>query len=208
MERYLRSLIWLAAIFGAIGLLLYLFVFDTWVVPGDDPQFVASVEPNLRPNDRILTRRGSSPRYGELARCLSPDGSGRFVVGRMFGAGGDTVTISNERVAVNGKGMATRFGCGMVSVLNPATGQPVLMGCSAEDNGAFTYNVLVHPEFREGDRTVLVDPGKAYLVSDDRHIHHDSRDYGEVDAATCEHIVFRLWGDSFVDASRRFNVLW
>lgn len=199
---------WLAAIFGAVCLLLYLFVFDTSVVPGDDAQFVASIAPNLRPSDRILTRRGSQPRYGELARCLSPEGGGRYVIGRMFGGGGDTVQIVNERVAVNGKGMATRFGCGMVQVVNPATGEPVKLGCSAEDNGAFTYNVLVHPEFREADRFVSVDAGKVYLVSDNRHIHHDSRDYGLVDAASCEHVVFRLWGDTFVDSSRRFNLLW
>jgi len=193
---------------GAVGLLLYLFVFDTWLVPGDDALFIASLEPTLRPNDRILTRRGTMPRYGELARCLAPDGSGKYVVGRVFGGQGDTVQVKDERVAVNGKGMASRFGCGMVKVLHPVSQQEVTLTCSAEDNGAFTYNVLLHPELREGDRGALVEPGKLFLVSDDRHFHHDSRDYGQVEASTCEHIVFRLWGDSFVDASRRFNVLW
>jgi signal peptidase I len=54
----------------------------------------------------------------------------------------------------------------------------------------------------------LVEPGKVFLVSDDRHIHKDSRDFGQVDGAACEHVVFRLWGESFGDSSHRFNVLW
>ena len=54
----------------------------------------------------------------------------------------------------------------------------------------------------------MVEPGKLFLVSDDRHIHKDSRDFGGVDAATCEHVVFRLWGERFTDGSRRFNILW
>ena len=89
-------------------LLLYLFVFDTWVVPGDDPLFTASILPTLSPEDRILTRRGSQPVVGELARCIIPDGSGKYTIGRVFGGPGDTVEISNERVAVNGKAPKTR----------------------------------------------------------------------------------------------------
>ena len=86
-----RNMLWLAAILGAIVLLLYLFVFDTWVVPGDDPLLTASIAPTLSPDDRILTRRGSMPVTGELARCFMPDGSGKYTIGRVFGVGGDTV---------------------------------------------------------------------------------------------------------------------
>jgi signal peptidase I len=203
-----RNLLWLVAILGSITLLLYLFVFDTWVVPGDDPLFTASLLPTLSPQDRILTRRGSQPNTGELARCIIPDGSGKYTIGRVFGIGGDTVEINNERVAVGGKSPKTRFSCGIVSVVHPVSGDALPLVCSVEDNGSFTYGVLAHPEFREGPRSALVEPGKVFLVSDDRHIHKDSRDFGQVDAATCEHVVFRLWGESFGDSSHRFNVLW
>lgn len=199
---------WILGILGAIGLLLYLFVFDTWLVPGDDPKFVVSVEPNLRPNDRILTRRGGIPRYGELARCLRPDGSGQYVIGRVFGAGGDRLRIVDERVTINDSLYATRFRCGTMTLQNPATGQPKLLECIAEDNGAFTYKVLIAQEYKEGDRNLLVPAERFYLVSDNRHLHYDSRDFGEVDPTSCERIVFRLWGDSFTDGSRRFNLLW
>jgi signal peptidase I len=198
----------MSAILGAIGLLLYLFVFDTWVIPSDDPALTASLLPTLSPDDRILTRRGGAPKVGELARCMRPDGSGKFVIGRVFGLERDDVEVNNERAATNGKGVATRFGCGKVNVVHPVSGEDVPLSCSVEDNGAFTYGVLVHPEYREGQRVAKVEPGKIYLVSDDRHIHLDSRDFGQVDATTCEHVVFRLWGQSFTDSSHRFNILW
>ena len=204
-----RNLLWLVAILGAITLLLYLFVFDTWVVPGDDPLFTASLLPTLSPEDRILTRRGSQPIVGELARCIIPDGSGKYVIGRVFGRGGRR----RSRSTTSGwpsTGRPPRPGspAGSVSVVHPVSGDAMPLTCSVEDNGSFTYGVLAHPEYREGPRTAKVEAGKLFLVSDDRHIHKDSRDFGAVDASTCEHVVFRLWGESFGDGSHRFNVLW
>jgi signal peptidase I len=203
-----RTLLWLTAILGAIGLLLYLFVFDTWVIPSDDPLLTASIAPTLSPDDRILTRRGSSPVTGELVRCFMPDGSGKYTIGRVFGLGGDSVEVNNERVAVNGVSPKTRFGCGIVSVVHPVSGDAEALTCTVEDNGSFVYSVLAHPEFREGQRIAKVEPQKLWLVSDDRHIHKDSRDFGSIDVTSCEHVVFRLWGQTFGDASHRFNVLW
>jgi signal peptidase I len=203
-----RNMLWLAAILGAIGLLLYLFVFDTWVVPSDDPLLTASIAPTLGPDDRILTRRGSSPVTGELARCFMPDGSGKYTIGRVFGLGGDSVEVNNERVAVNGVSAKTRFSCGIVSIIHPVSGDAEPLICTVEDNGSMVYSTLAHPEFREGQRLAKVEPGKLWLVSDDRHIHKDSRDFGTVDVSSCEHVVFRLWGQSWGDSSHRFNVLW
>jgi signal peptidase I len=207
-SSFTRSLGWLLAILGAIGLLLYLFVFDTWEIPGSDPLFVASVEPTLKPQDRILTSRHSTPKFGELARCLVPDGRGTYAIGRVFGAEGDAVEVLNERVSVNRRSPATRFGCPPVTVTHPISQQQLALTCTMEDNGAFTYGVLTHPEFRDGHSLATVEPGKMFLVSDDRHVHQDSRDFGQVEASTCQHVVFRLWGERFTDGSRRFNILW
>ncbi|MBX3190587.1 MAG: signal peptidase I [Labilithrix sp.] len=204
-----RGLGWLLAIFAAICTLLYLFVFDTWVVPSDDPVFAVSIEPTLRVGDRILTRRGSTPRFGQLARCKAPDGSGKHVIGRVFGKEGDSVKIVSERVITNGKGVATRFSCGKQDVVDPNKGDMTTLDCSTEDNGATTYNVLLHQEYRgSGDHAALLVPGTLYLVSDNRYFHQDSRDYGLVEVAGCEQVVFRLWGETFTDSSRRFSVLW
>jgi signal peptidase I len=210
VRSFVRGLAWISAIAGAIGLLLYLFVFDTWVVRGD-PTFLASVEPNLRAEDRILTRRGQVPSYGQLARCFDPRDVNAYVVGRVFGRGGDTVLIQNENVFINGVGTTARHGCAPVVLTHPATGNLITLSCSVEENPAWTYGVLHRPNDGlgvEGDVQTKVEPGKLFLVSDDRHLHQDSRDFGQVDETTCEHVVFRLWGASYVDSSRRNTILW
>jgi signal peptidase I len=203
-----RNLAWFTAIVGAIGLLLYLFVFDTWVIPSDDPSLSAGIQPTLSAGDRILVRRGGIPKDGELARCQRPDEPGKYVIARVFGVEGETVEVNNERTATNGRGVATRFGCGTVNVVHPVSGELEALSCSVEDNGAFTYSVLLHPTVREGRHVGKVESGKMFLVSDDRHLHLDSRDFGLVDASTCEHVVFRLWGETYSDSSHRFNMLW
>ena len=208
MRSFVRSLLWIAAIVGALCFLLYLFVFDTWVVPNDDAQLTASIQPTLAPSDRVLIRRGSRPKQGELARCASPESPGRYVVGRVFGRPGGTVQVSRESVVVDGKGISSAHGCGKVTVMQPVTGEPVELSCGVEENGAWSYGVLRHTEFPSGGNPARIEVGKLYLVSDDRHFHQDSRDFGLVDESTCEHVVFRLWGETFTDASRRFTILW
>ena len=87
MRGFIRGTAWVTAIAGAICLLLYLLVFDTWVVPKDDVMLGASVEPNVRVEDRLLVRRGQTPTYGQLARCVHPRHADKYVVGRVFGRG-------------------------------------------------------------------------------------------------------------------------
>jgi hypothetical protein len=67
-----RMGVWILGIIGAICLLLYLFVFDTWTVPSSDKLLAASVLPALKPEDVVLVRRGGTPLYGELVRCVHP----------------------------------------------------------------------------------------------------------------------------------------
>jgi len=208
---FFRALLWLVGIGGAIGVLLHLFVFDYWVVPGTDPMFVASIRPNLFPEDKILVRRDSSGdlRAGKLARCTSPNPGADYVIGRVMGLPGDTLEVKEEKVYVNGvPAVESRHGCKPVTMVHPLNGMELTLACRVEDNGAFTYAHLYSTQVPEGARRAVVEPGKLFLVSDNRHLHQDSRDYGLVDATTCEHVVFRLWGESFVDASRRFTVLY
>jgi len=192
---------------GAIGLLLYLFVFDTWVVPDGDRLFVVSILPALKPQDRILTRRGSQPKYGELARCLEPT-SNTFVIGRVMGTGGDTVEIKGEVVITNGKSLPSRHACDPVQMAHPVSEELITLECGAVETGAWTYQYLTRREFPDSSHAAMVEPGRVYLVSDNRHMHKDSRDFGTIDVTLCEHVVFRLWGETFTDSSRRFTLLW
>ena len=61
----------------------------------------------------------------------------------------------------------------------------------------------------EGPPQYHVQAGKVFLMSDDRYLHYDSRNFGTVPQASCQHILFRLWGaNGFADSSRRFNIIW
>ncbi len=206
MRSFVRGVVWIAGILGAIALLLHLFLFDTWVVPGEDPLLAVSVQPTLGRGDRILIQRASIPRYGQLARCTLSNGA--IVVGRVFGVAGDLVELKRERVFVAGKQTSSRHGCTPVTVIHPVTQREVQLQCAVEDNGAWTYDILLAGDYPEGDRQARVPPGQLYLVSDNRHIHQDSRDFGPVPETSCGHVVFRLWGESYLDSSRRNTILW
>ena len=200
---------WLGGILGAIGLLLYLLVVDVWVVPrGQEVQFPASILPTLMPEDKLLIHGGRVPRWGELARCASPQTAGEYVVGRVFGVPGDRVEVSDAGISTNGKPVSARTWCKQQVVAHPITGNLVTMQCGVADTGAWSFEYLTNSEMITGTRSALVEAGRLYLVSDNRVMHHDSRDFGQVDAATCEHIVFRLWGERYTDSSRRFDILW
>lgn len=208
MRGFLRGVFWLLGIFGAIALLCHLLFVDEWRVPaGTDAQFGASIRPTLAVDDLVLVHRGRRPKVGELARCTSPV-SGEPVVGRVFGTAGDRVEVTDQAVTTNGKALAARHGCPPVVVPHPVTQNLVTMGCSVADTGAWTFSYLTQPETSAGVHTAAVEAGKVYLVSDNRTMHQDSRDFGQVDESTCEHLVFRLWGESYSDASRRFTILW
>jgi signal peptidase I len=208
VRSFVRGTAWVSAIVGAICLLLYLFLFDTWVVPQDDPMFVVSVLPTLKPGDRILIRREQVPIFGQLARCVHPENPSKFIVARLFGQPRDVVEIKNEGITVSGQRVAPRVGCPGMRVMNPVSGEEIQLTCGVEENPAWTYQALYSQGSPEGDRLATVEEGKVFLISDNRHLHQDSRDFGMVDPTKCEHIVFRLWGDSFIDGSRRFNILW
>lgn len=201
---------WLMGILGAIALLLHLFVFESWTVPhGPDKGFEASVLPALMPEDHVLIRRGSLPRYAELARCLHPTDSGRFVVGRVFGEPGDHVEVNDQGVATNGKRAAAARGCGSMTVPHPVTENLVTMNCGEVESGAGTFRYLTAPEHQSvGLHQATVEAGKLFIVSDNRSMHEDSRDFGQVDASTCEHVVFRISGEHWTDSGRRLTVLW
>lgn len=200
---------WVAGIGGAICLLLHLFVFELWTVPhGEDKLFETSIQPNLLADDHILVRRGSTPKYSELARCQHPTSSGRYVIGRVMGERGDSLEVSDNGVLTNGKRSATARGCGQVVMPHPATEGLITLACGEIDSGSSTFKVLSSKEMSIGSAHALVETGKVYLVSDNRLLHEDSRDFGQVDASTCEHIVFRLYGEHWTDSARRFSILW
>jgi len=143
VKSFTRGLLWVCAILGAIGVLLYLFVFDVWTVPkGPDDQFGASLLPTMRIEDKVLIQRGRRPIYGELARCMSPVESATFVVGRVFGRAGDKVEVTDQRITTNGQGLAARHGCDRVVVPHPVTQNLITLNCGVAETGAWSFSYL------------------------------------------------------------------
>jgi signal peptidase I len=191
----LRFLAWVVGILGVVGLGLYAFVFDVWVVPGDDPQLTASVAPTLSPGDVVLLLRRPGLDHGYLTRCPDPQAPGRFVVARAIARGGETVDFAGEIVSVDGHHTPSARRCetGDVVVHDPTSDSDLLLACEVEEYGEVDFSVLrsfTSPKSAPPRHTV--DPARWFLVSDDRHVHLDSRDYGEVDPQACQHVLFRL----------------
>lgn len=205
---------WVVGIAAVVSLILYATVFDIWVLPSDDPAFAASVLPTLAPGDVVLvTRHGASPDLDYLEKCTDPDAPGRFVVGRVVGLPGDKVGVSSDVYKRNGHAAAFAGPCdpnSEMDVANPKTQAVKTLICHRTDEAALSHGSLRGTDDYENDMAaVTVDPNRVYLLSDDLHFHEDSRDYGQIDPATCEHIVFRLYGAAGItDGSRRFALLW
>lgn len=207
MRELVRAVVWLGVIAGALGALLYLFVVDTWRVPLD-PSLAAAAAPQLAAADLLLVRRSGPPKHGELARCLSP-ADGSYVVGRVFGEPGQHVEVKDDVVTTDGQAQPPgQAGCPTVTLPHPVTRNLVKLTCGVAETGAFRFQYLTGERPSTTRSVTDVGPGKLYLVSDNRHLHQDSRDFGVVDAASCQHVVYRLWGEKYADDNRRFTLLW
>jgi signal peptidase I len=212
VRSFVRGVAWLLGILAVVGLILYATVFDVWVVPNDDPSFAVSILPTLAPGDVLLvTRSGGDPSFESLQKCADPDAPGRFVIGRVAGVATDKIEISHDTARRNAHALSIAEGCVPpdVDVENPANHEVTSLSCVRTDAAGLSHGLLRGKSGYEEDVAVTVDANRIYLLSDDLHFHQDSRDYGQIDPATCQHIVFRLYGAAGItDGSRRFVLLW
>ncbi len=212
MSDLFRFLMWVAVIAGAICGIVYYAYADVWVVPVDDPRLLVSIEPTLRGGDILLAARHGLPGVGDLARCTDPDEPRRWVIGRVIGLGGGDVELHGQSFSTPGSHPTGASACGIRRLVNPATGDEVELGCRNEEFAGHEYQSLSHARDgggSESTRNLKVPLGKTFLLSDDRYLHLDSRDYGSLAETSCQHLVFRLWGAAgFSDGSRRFTFLW
>jgi len=211
MRTWLNLVAWMAAIVGATGLVLHLLFFEVWRVPSDDPLLAASIEPTLSAGDLVVVTRHTSISRGDLLRCPDPDAPGRFVVARAIGRSGERVEVKDEVVSLDGKRTPSPRACdsAALTVHDPRIDDDVTLDCSVEDYGDMPFSAARDREHPEAPTKATVGAGKWFLVSDDRHVHLDSRDYGEVDPSTCQHVVFRLVGAAgFGDSRRRLSIVW
>jgi signal peptidase I len=210
-RSFLKFVAWVAVILGVIGGILYAVWFDAWTVPSDDARLGPALAPNMHEGDFVVVTRGTGAKLGWLVRCPDPDAPGRFVLGRTIALGGQSIAIERDAVTVDGRKLGAPSSCaqGVVDVMNPASGEELKLYCHVEELGSQNYEVLYLAKNNEGKHESVVDPGKAFLVSDNRHVHLDSRDFGQVDPNACQHVVFRLWSaKGWGDSAGRLTLLY
>jgi signal peptidase I len=211
MRGWLQAAVWLVVVTGGVLLGLYVFTFDLWRVPSDDPLLAASIQPTLGAGDLVVVSRQPSVSRGNLVRCGDPQAPGRFVVARAIGAPGEQIAIEGDAVSIDRRRVPSPRACDEPSrtVVDPVTNDEIVLSCGVEDYGEMTFNALRSPSGPRPPVSAVVAPGKWFLVSDDRHVHLDSRDYGQLDPADCQHILFRIVGaKGLFDSRTRLTVIW
>ncbi|RYE82688.1 MAG: signal peptidase I [Myxococcales bacterium] len=211
MGKWLRTIGWTAIVLAVILGALRATVLRWWRVPTDDPTLGASLAPSLYPGDFVLLWRGTV-KFGDLARCADPEAPGRYVVGRIMGEPNDDLELGGDTVSVNGKRSVQEHSCspGTVSIPDPTSGAPTDLHCGVE-------TIIGHKHKRGTSaasahilqRKVQVGPGQFYLVSDNRAMPFDSRNYGGLPQASCkETVFFRLHGaKGFGDVETRLTFI-
>jgi signal peptidase I len=211
MRTWLKLVAWVFGVLGGVGLLLYIFVFDVWTIPSDDPMESASIEPTLSAGDVVLVSRHTTVTRGNLLRCPDPQAPGRFVIARAIATNGEHVEIQNEVVTLDGKRLPSPRACDtpVVVVHDPQNDVDVSLQCSVEDYGERDFWVLRAGTHPEPPTNVQLESGRWFLVSDDRHVHVDSRDFGQIDVSACLHIVYRVESRAGLgDEPKRLSIIW
>lgn len=193
---------WLLLLVAVTGLLVVA-LFDISPVPNDE-KIAMSLEPNAHAGDTLLVLRAGVAAAGHLVRCADPGGPG-YVVARMVAANGERLSLTRENVSVDGRSTTSRTcdGAPFVFLRHPATGREAKMHCSIEEMNHGTA-VLRAADFPDPDSSYVTEAGRAFLVSDNRHFHYDSRDFGQVDQGSCRIVAARLGSGN----ASGFTVLW
>ncbi len=191
---------------GAVCTVLYFTILEPWTVPGTDAQFVTALEPNLFADDVLVLSRHNDAQVGWLVRCADPDAPGLFVVARVMAKAGTTVDIQGGVLRLDNRSPSAPMRCEQASktVRHPLTQEEIELDCSDEDFAGTSHEILTK-KISEKDTHLVVDGGHVFLASDNRAMHMDSRDFGQIDVNTCQHILFRLWS---TDDKHRFSLVW
>ena len=213
MRKLGRFLFWLGLIAVLLIGALRLTALRWWKVPLGDPYLEASIAPTLSGGDWVILWRLSAPRFGDLVLCPEPEAPERVVIGRLVGESGDRVQVQGSALSINGRRAGTEQTCkeNKFSLIHPTTDRSIEQSCQIETLGSTS-----HKRGSTEGHGVLPAPvdenvrnGHVYLVSDNRLLPYDSRDFGQVKRETCkEMVVFRLVSDQgFMDVKSRFTFI-
>ncbi|MBW2458123.1 MAG: signal peptidase I [Deltaproteobacteria bacterium] len=214
MQKALRFMLWVLGGFIVLCIIARFALFEDWVLPDENmaPLQAASIEPTLSGGDTVLVLTRGTPGFGDLVRCPDPEDPSQWVIGRIVGVAGDTVQVAGRSLTVNGKTYNSSDACTQpyFTVKHPDSGTEIEMQCARIEMGSgWHFRGTARKYKKSNDKRKRVGEGMVFLLSDNRDIHDDSRDFGTLPADSCkERIVFRLWGNTgFSDSERRFTVI-
>jgi signal peptidase I len=211
MWKFLRILLWTSLIVAAIiGVLRYTAI-RWWQLPQNDPYFEASIAPTLNGGDWVILWRASSPKFGDLVLCPEPK-TNRPVIARLAAEQNDHLKISNSSLTINNAPLQSDGTCDAFHARDPTSGGDIAQSCSLEIMGGRTHkrgNTPSETTVKPSDSEVDVAAGQIFLVSDNRALSWDSRDFGPVERSGCtETVVFRLVSkDGFFDVANRMTLI-
>ena len=206
---------WFLLVVGALVAMLRIVAIRGWKLPSRaaDPELVASIAPTLDGGDWVLSWRLTRPAKGDLVVCPDPDDPGNIVVGRIVADGGDTVSIDGQAVLINGTKPEIEYNCTeqTFSLVDPDTSAEMEVYCDMEEI-AEKLHMRGHNSGYATKTARLerrVEPGRVFLLSDNRVKPFDSRHFGTVDGQSCkETIFFRLVSEKgFFDVARRLTYI-
>lgn len=212
-KKSVKFLLWFAGLTVVSLLICWLIGLRIWTVPDD--RFVAtSTAPTLAGGDVVILVESDGRTSGDLVRCRDPKDAGRplsaeeaargvsaqrWVIGRIYASANDRVKIEGGAVTVNGKRYGSQEACAESSVptIDPATGVATTLRCGRLEFAGGLHFIAAGAGMDTSPTEHTVEPGRYYLVSDNRVHHDDSRDFGTIPIEHCKgKILFRLWGKS------------
>jgi signal peptidase I len=174
----------IAAVLLVAGAILYAFFVEVVEVGHN------GMSPTMMLGDRVLVWKTTEFELGEAILCPHPSQRGRFVLGRVVGRPGQTVSMDRGTLLINGDS-PDRDLHAAIAFDDRETGRRAMMVWGDED-------ILDHDHriwWRERSTPEMGRPrrvrGGLFLLSDNRTYRgEDSRSFGEVPAQTCIGRVF------------------
>lgn len=149
-----------------------------------------AMAPTMILGDRVLVWNSQDFGLGEVILCPHPQQPGRYVMGRVVGRPGQTVSMERGTLRINGQAPDTDVR-GVVSFFDAETGRTERMRMALEDILDHDHRIFwregSEPRMRRSHRV----SGGLYIMNDNRtYVGEDSRTFGEVAPTTCVGRVF------------------
>lgn len=148
-----------------------------------------SMDPTLADGQRLMVFRQGEIQRGDIIVTHEPDDPDREVVKRVIGLPGDTVTMQNDQLTINGSAVAEPYLTEYQNKLKDGT----LVDAYAFDP-AFQAVAQKATKFTQEDFSVTVSDGYYFVLGDNRLVSKDSRRFGQVATdLVVGKVIFSYW---------------